>query len=315
MTVRIASAPVNLGVYSGVDTALVDREALLAGVAAAGYAGMELGPPGFLGTPREIRERFARHALAVVGAYVPLHLGGDRAALAADLESMRRTLDELASSDDPKALAILADAGAPELLLHPARPWHDRSLCLDDAGWERLGEGLSAAERLAADAGIRSTFHPHISTYVESPWEVERLLELSPISLTLDTGHFRLAGADPVDALTRFGERVAHVHLKDVRVDALERARAEARSDFETWWPDVCVPLATGDAGVRAFLAALLAREYDGWVVVEQDRAPLRDGSLADGLAADARNARWLSEALRQVLDGGEAAPAPGVAR
>lgn len=297
MTLRIASAPVNAGIYGGVDTSAVDVDALLAGVAAAGYDGMELGPPGLFGAPELAARRFADHGLAIVGAYVPLHLAGDAAVFARDLDAMRRTLDELAAGG-PETRAILADEGSPALLVNPARPWDDRSLALDEAAWAVLGERLREAAGIVTAAGVRVSFHPHISTYVESPWEAERVLAAAPVGLTLDTGHLRLAGGEPTELLARWGDRVDHVHLKDVDTAALARAKASGRTDFDDWWPETCVALGTGDAGVRGFLAALIARGYAGWAVVEQDHAPVRGGDITDALAADARNAAWLRAAL-----------------
>ena len=122
------------------------------------------------------------------------------------------------------------------------------------------------------------------------------------MGLTLDTGHLRLAGGDPTELLARWGDRVDHVHLKDVDTAALARAKTSGRTDFDDWWPETCVTLGAGDADVRGFLAALLARGYDGWVVVEQDHAPVVDGDVAAALAADARNAAWLRAALAAAL-------------
>jgi inosose dehydratase len=319
MKPRIASAPVNVGIYGGVDASAVDLDAVLAAVRAAGYDGMELGPPGLFGTPTETARRFADHGLAIVGAYVPLHLAGDEPVFRRDLDAMRRTLDELAVGG-PESIAILADEGSPALLVNPARPWDDRSLALDEAAWAVLGDRLREAVAIVTAAGVRPGFHPHISTYVESPWEAERVLAAAPVGLTLDTGHLRLAGGDPAELLARWGERVEHVHLKDVDTGALTRAKASGRTDFDDWWPETCVSLGTGDADVRGFLAVLLGRGYDGWVVVEQDHAPVVGGDVADALAADARNAAWLHAALDAALAGGAtrgdevAAPPPAVA-
>ncbi len=325
---RIASAPVNLGVYGGVDISRVDPDAILAGVAAAGYAGMELGPPGLFGSPAVAAARFARHGLAIVGAYLPLHLGGAADAFGRDLEAMRRTLEELVAGG-PDALAILADEGSPVLLVNPARAWDDRSLALDGRGWETLRDRLDAALTIVRAAGVRASFHPHISTYVESPWEAQRVLDLSSVGLTMDTGHLRLAGGDPVALLARWADRVDHVHLKDVDVAALDRAKATGRTDFDDWWPETCVPLGTGDASVVAFLGALADRGYPGWIVVEQDQPPVEGGAIAGAQAADARNAAWLRAALDRLTStgtrsgaataglgaSGVAAASPGAAR
>ena len=198
-------------------------------------------------------------------------LAADDATVAADMDRMRTILAEIGAAGGTDALAILADEGAPDLLVNPARPWDDRSLALDAAGWAVLGRRLETARLLAADHGLRTSFHPHISTYVESPWEVERVLDASPIGLTLDTGHFLLAGAEPREALTRFGDRVDHVHLKDVRVDVLRRAKAEGRTDFDAWWGDVSVRLGEGDVAMTGFVADLVRRVVAGEDAHAQD--------------------------------------------
>lgn len=300
MTVRIGAAPVSFGVYGAEGSRGPDPDALLAAVADAGYGGIELGIQGFFGGPAETAARFARAGLACIGCYIPFHFTADDATIAAEMERMRRTVAELAAAGGTAPLAILADEGSPELLVHPARPWDDRSRALDAAGWALLGRRLEDARRLAADHGLRTSFHPHISTYVESPWEVERVLEASPIGLTLDTGHFLLAGAEPRAALAHFGDRVDLVHLKDVRVEVLRRAKAEGRTDFDTWWGDVSVRLGTGDVEMAGFVGDLVRRGYDGWAVVEQDRLPIGSDpdALRDAAADEAHNAAWVRAAI-----------------
>jgi len=297
MTIRIGTAPVSYGIFGSSG----DRDAgetLLDSAAAAGFSGLELGPPALFGTPRETAERFQRRGLEIVASYIPIHFAADDPTVAADLANMRRTLEELTAGGATEALAILADEGAPILRSNPARSWSDRSLALDDEGWALLGQRLGQAMAMAAGFGVPTSFHPHIGTYVESPWEVERLLELSDIPLTLDTGHFALAGADPAEALARFGDRVNHIHAKDVRLEVMQRAKAERRVDFETWWADVSCPLGQGDVNLEAFLDVLVARGYDGWIVIEQDRAPTAAAAFGDVAREQAANRRWIEAAL-----------------
>ncbi len=40
---------------------------------------MELGPPGFFGTPDDTADAFVGRGLTAVGAYVPIHLSADEA--------------------------------------------------------------------------------------------------------------------------------------------------------------------------------------------------------------------------------------------
>lgn len=297
--VRLGNAPVSYGVY-GEDAggAGASPDALLASMAEAGYEGTELGPPGFFGTPQQTAAALARHGLAAVGAYIPVHyaLGDD--VVAYDMERMERTCRELAACAEQSGgqpLAILADEGSQALLENPARAWDDRRLALDEEGWDRLARLSERAVALARSYGLRPSFHPHVSTYVESPWEVDRLLELTEVGLTLDTGHVRLAGGDPVGCLRRWRERVNHVHIKDVRVAVLQRAKDEGRKDFDEWWADVCVPFGSGDVDVDAFLTELLAGGYRDWLLVEQDRAPTSAADYPRVAAEQAANRVWLA--------------------
>ncbi len=302
MTLRgIGSAPVSFGVYGDARPRGISPLTLLDAAVETGYRGMELGPPGFFGSPAEVADAFADRGLTIVGGYVPVHFSAEEGTLAHDLESMTGTLQELISRGSTHGLAILADEGSPELLLHPARSRDERRYALDDAGWHRLLRGLDRAMELAAKAGVRTSFHPHISTYVETPWEVDRLLSSTDIDLTLDTGHAWLAGADPVDVLVRFGDRVNHVHLKDVRREVLERAKAEGRDDFDTWWADVATPLGDGNIDIEGFLAGLHRRGYDGWLVIEQDRLPVTTDAIGRVTAEQAMNRALVEEAWARL--------------
>ncbi len=297
----IGTAPVSFGVYGVTARSGEDPPALLDSAAMAGYRGMELGPPGFFGSPAATAAAFSERRLTAVGAYVPVHFAADDQIMARDLANMERTLAELVAAGSPPGLAILADEGSPELLANPARRTDDRRLALDDRGWRRLARGVAAAQELARDAGVPTSFHPHISTYVESTWEIERLLESTSVELTLDTGHCWLAGSDPTEQLSRFGDRVNHVHLKDVRRSVLERAKAAGRTDFDTWWGDVATPLGAGDLDIREFLGALIRRDYSGWLIVEQDRVPLGDEPIEPVASQQAANRRWVEETLDEL--------------
>ena len=291
--VRIGNAPVSYGVF-GTTIVGASPTDLLASIAAAGYEGSELGPPGFFGTPEQTGAAFAAAGLATVGAYVPVHFALDDDTVAFDLERMAVTCRELAAAGG--GLAILADEGSQALLHNPARPWDDRALALDGQQWEVLAERVGYAIDLAGRFGITCSFHPHISTYVESPWEAEKLLELTDVALTLDIGHVRLAGGDPADFAAAWSERINHVHIKDVDLSVIQAARAEKRTDFDVWWANVCTPLGAGDVDIEGFLGALYRTGYDGWLVIEQDRQPTSLAEYPAVAAEQARNRRWLAD-------------------
>ncbi len=51
-------------------------------------------------------------------------------------------------------------------------------LRLDEAGWQSLAEGLNLAGAIAQEYGLKLTYHHHGGTVVESPEEIDRLMEL-----------------------------------------------------------------------------------------------------------------------------------------
>lgn len=287
----IGNAPVSFGIF-GTTAGSAAPADMLDALADAGYAGSELGPPGLFGTAAETADAFANAGLRAIGAYIPLHLAMDEDTFEEDLARMALTCDELQATG--ASLAILADEGSPTLLAHPART--DRQLALDTAQWALAARRLQRAVALAQSRGLAASFHPHISTYVESAWEVDRLLDTTDVSLTLDIGHMALAGADPVQCTRDWASRIDHVHIKDARLDVLQRAKAERRTDFDEWWADVCVPLGTGDVDIDGVLNALAAQGYQGWLVVEQDRAPTSAEQLPSVAAEQAANHRWLTD-------------------
>ncbi len=290
---RFGNAPVSYGVFGATTHGAVPRD-LLRTIAQADYEGCELGPPGFFGSPAQTAEAFKESGLIAVGGYVPLHLAGTDADMAHDLVGLQATCSELLACGG--GLAILADEGSPELLSNPARDWLDRSLSLNAEGWERLATRVRDAQSQVEQVGLTASFHPHISTYVESPWEVEILLDRTDVNLTLDVGHMALAGADPVQCVRNWAGRINHVHIKDVNVEVLRTARAQHRADFDVWWADVCVPLGQGDVDIPGVLDALVEVDYQGWLVVEQDRGPTLQHEYPAVAREQAANGVWLRQ-------------------
>jgi inosose dehydratase len=191
---------------------------------------------------------------------------------------------------------VLADGGSPVRMANPGRAAHDRSIGLDRAGWTRLADGVGRAAELARGMGFEPTFHPHIGTYVEAPWEIERLLELTDTGLLLDTGHLLLGGGDPLQGLRDWRDRVDHVHVKDVRLDILRGVLADGAGMLEVWRRGVFCELGCGDVDLDRFIAELKTHGYDGWLVVEQDWLPGPNDEFEPQAEAQAANRRWLSE-------------------
>jgi len=288
----LASAPVSFGVYMAAPGA-PDPDELLAAIAAAGYAGVDLGPVGYLGSGAELRGRLARHGLALCGGWVELRLT-DPDGLASDLAGLESALDQFeagaARAGLPPPRPTLADAGSPARAARPGRVGDARGLRLDQRGRRRLADGVARAAERCRERGFEPTFHHHVGTYVETVDEIEDLLDRTDVGLCLDTGHLLLGGGDPVLALADWGARINHVHLKDVRLTVLREVLAGGDGMHALWARGAFCELGHGDLDLDGFLEALVAGEPPGWLVVEQDRLLAPGAALAEAAGAQARN-------------------------
>ncbi|SFC37501.1 inosose dehydratase [Nocardioides terrae] len=272
---RIAGAPISWGVCEvpGWGHQLAP-ERVLAEMGGLGLAATEFGPDGFLpADPAAAADLLARHGMTAVGGFVPVVLADDAVDPVPQVE---------------QALGHFTAAGATTLVLAAAsgQDGYDARPVLDEARWKTLLVNLDRLADAAADRGIEATLHPHVGTLVETRGEVERVLEGSSIGLTLDTGHLIVGGTDPVALAREAGERVRHVHLKDVDAATAERVRAGGLSYHDAVRRGLYRPLGQGDVDIAGIVGALESAGYRGWYVMEQDTvldgAPEGEGPLAD---------------------------------
>jgi inosose dehydratase len=279
-TIAVANAPVSYGAFEvtvGHDPNVPDGTRVLDQVAEAGYTGIDLGPVGYLGTGERLGELLAERGLGLAGAYLELPYADPDG-----LEQALPALDELLTTFDtvrsylpgPPPRPTLADAGSRERRSRPFRSAAERSLGLDGDGWRRFARGLAAVVGRCRDRGYEPTFHPESGTYVEAPWEIEEVLNLSDIGLCLETGHMMLGGADPIALLGDWGERVNHVHLKDASLAVRDQIVADGVQAAEIWSREAFPMLGAGDLDVDAVLDGLRGMSFGGWLVVEQDILP-----------------------------------------
>jgi inosose dehydratase len=161
---------------------------------------------------------------------------------------------------------------------------------LDGQGWRRVAEHLNTIESLAAEHGLAVALHPHAGTLIETAEQVRRALEVVEVGWCLDTGHLLIGGTDPVQFAREHGERVVHVHLKDVDGALAAELRAGRRSLLSATRDGLFKALGQGDARIAEVMDALRTHGYAGWLVLEQDTAITGDEpTVAGGPMRDAR--------------------------
>jgi inosose dehydratase len=277
----VAAAPCSFGIFE-LEPGLADPDQFLAAVREAGYAAVDLGPPGYLGEGSTLRRRLEEHELVLCGGWIQL-------AATADLASARASLAALAvaaAGARPPVPTLALDGPTAPIAGSPAR--------LSGAAWEARRAVLMQAATLCREAGLEPAFHQHVGTWIEHPDDLDRLMEETDLDLCLDTGHLLLAGGDPVEVAARWRARLRHVHLKDVRLDLARSFTGQPLQ--EIWRRRVFCELGQGSLDLAAFLAEL--GDYAGWLVVEQDRILAPGEPLAEATAAQARNRALLRRAL-----------------
>lgn len=278
-TMQVANAPCSWGVleFEGV-RAPSGYATVLDEIRDTNYEGTELGDWGFMPTaPAQLGAELNSRGLELVGAFVPVAFANaaahDEGAVAAI-----RTATLMRDAGFPKAFIVLSDdnasVAARERNAGRIRPEHG----LSDAAWMTFASGVDAiASVVKTETGLRTVFHPHCGGYVETPDEIDRLMELTDhkrVGLVLDTGHIVYGGGDPLRVLHTHRERVWHVHFKDCDMNVAERARERGLGYLEAVRAQLFCELGKGVVDFASLTGSLKSSGYNGWIVVEQDVFP-----------------------------------------
>jgi len=281
---RVAGAPISWGVCEAPDWGHeIAADRVLSEMRELGLSATELGPTGYLGDdPDQVRDRLARYEMRLIGGFlpVPMHVEG------LDLDEAERAIRTLAAAgSDVVVLAARSIDGS-----------YDRKVALDDAEWTTLLDNLKRLQGLVRDSGMTPTLHPHVGTAIEDRAAVLRLLESSDIALCLDTGHLVIGGTDPLELVRAAADRIAHVHLKDVRLSVASTVRDTSYIDAVR--RGLYAPLGDGDLDIAGMVDVLESTGYNGWYVLEQDAALPGEPTPGDGPVRDvARSIAFLGAA------------------
>jgi len=290
---RIANAPCSWGVLefeSGVQPPAPTQ--VLDEIARTGYAGTELGDWGFFPTDAtELRRSLAARSLSLVGAFVPVALSNPRAH--ADGEQLALKTADLLAAAGSGAYLILSDATAADPRRTAIAGRVTASDGLSAREWEIVAEAADRISRAVFErTGLRTAFHHHCATFVETGEEIDALMRLTStaVGLCLDTGHAAFGGGDPAAILRRHRDRVRHVHFKDCSPSVAAAARRERLDYVSAVRRGIFCELGRGSVDFETILDELRRSSYDGWIVVEQDVLP----SMGTPAESAARNRAFL---------------------
>ena len=253
----------------------IPEEQVLAEIAQAGYDGAPAGPK---------KGRTASELLAVYARYGLRPAPGYIGATFWNPEKQNDLLEEAR-----RYASFAREVGCTELYVAPGgfdyvggRGKTRRQVAghvspadgLSDDEYVQFADTLNRFAELTLQDGVRSCFHNHVGTVIETGDEIARLLELCDPNLVFlgpDTGHLAWAGMDPVAFCREHTPRIKTIHVKDIDASVRDRGRA-AGWDYGTFSDNgIFVELGEGCVDLPAIFAILREAGFDGWAIAETD--------------------------------------------
>jgi inosose dehydratase len=155
--------------------------------------------------------------------------------------------------------------------------------------WRKLAEGLNKLGELAQEKDMKVVYHHHMGTGVQTEEEIDKLMAMTDeklVYLLFDTGHLVFSGEDYLKILKKHIHRIKHVHLKDIRVDLIEKIKSSNLSFLDSVRLGAfTVP---GDGGINfvPVFEVLAKNNYKGWFIVEAEQDPEKANPLEYAMKA-----------------------------
>jgi inosose dehydratase len=129
-----------------------------------------------------------------------------------------------------------------------------------------IREKLQAPLQWAEELGVHLLLEPHgiVTDSVQAMGDLlEALGREDTVGVCLDTGNSWLGGSEPLDFVKAFGERIRHVHWKDMPAEWEEKRGTVYGCGMAV------IPLGDGVVGIPAIVKALEDVGFDGATTLE----------------------------------------------
>jgi inosose dehydratase len=146
---------------------------------------------------------------------------------------------------------------------------------------------LNELGKIAKDAGVQLGLHPHVNTIIETPEEIDMIMELTNpkyVRMAPDTGHILMGGGNVLDIIRKYSDRLSYFHFKDA-------AGHFNRPDFGPNMRE----LGKGEVDYPGIMQLLKKIKFSGWLNVEQDKTFMTPAESA------AESAKYIHSTLKPI--------------
>ncbi len=168
-------------------------------------------------------------------------------------------------------------------------PVFDAKYVMNDAEWDKFAKGMNRLGDIANSMGIRLVYHHHMGTVVQTAEEIDRMMDMTApdkFALLYDTGHLAYCGQDYLAVLKKYAKRIAHVHLKDIRPEVVEKVKKEKLSFLQGVREGAFTVPGDGCIDFAPVFDELDKSGYEGWMIVEAEQDPAKANPLEYALKA-----------------------------
>lgn len=251
-------------------------ERALADIAEAGYEGAPAGPREGK-TTAEILAQYTEYGLKPAPGY----LGADYWDKAQEAAILDRARAQAAFAKEAGVTELYVAAGG--FTTYKNSKGQTRmdiagNVTADDAmsneEFAQFAKTLNAVGEITLEQGVKSCFHNHVGSTIETREEIDRLWSLVDHNLVFmgpDTGHLAWAGADVVQFYRDYADSIKTMHIKDINPTVMAEGVA-AKWDYKTFSEKgIWTELGQGNIDFPALFKICEDAGFSGWIIVETD--------------------------------------------
>ena len=172
-----------------------------------------------------------------------------------------------------------------------SEPIFDAKPVYTEEQWDKVIRGYNKMADLAAEKGMKLACHHHMGTGIQTMEEIDRFMAgvQDNVYLLFDSGHIYYSEGNQeacTALLEKYIHRTAHVHLKDVRPEVIQKVQEEKLSFLDGVRAGTFTVPGDGAIDFEPIFKILEDNGYEGWMVVEAEQDPAKANPLEYALKA-----------------------------